>query len=400
MEQYYQVEDFQEYKDVFKSKGDSIDALVENLNRIISTNEQVCDMYICMSYMYHKNKNIYNQSERLLKSEIAPIIYIYFKFLLLDAEIKDLYYNTIILRLNNLIHKLKKGSSVSMSNLFYTTDDFVQEEPLENIMTEIYEINNNDTILYFMNHTNALNEYTRLDVTKLNNIDYRSDFYVTEGFYEKFTHVYSMFDNIKCIYHLNYYMSNVLEYQSMLNEGETSISSKEDYMRRFYKNTDKFIRLYNYSNNNTTKDLADYDDIPTDKIILNRHPDIIISDSAGRSKYVRKLFNLIFECPMHSNHMFYTPFRNLIDKKYNYKTLYPNDEYKIYECIHIYNISNQIFHKLRTRYKSYFKTKLYGNLDYINYIYNKYKEVNELKELNEYLKHVIDTHHFNKRIKY
>lgn len=275
----YTIEDFAEYEQIFKSKGESIGSLVENLNCIISTNNEVCDMYICMNY-FSKYK-------------------------------------------------------------------------------------------------------------KLNNIDYRNDFFVTEQFYEKYLFIVWMFETIPFTYNFVYYMSNTPEYQSMLKEDEISITSREDFMRRFESNTDKFIRLYNFINNDgdICIPIHNYDTIPTDKIILNRNPDILY---INKIKFVNDFMCLIFDSPFTIYNCVYKSFKKVLNK-YNYNNLYPNNEYKmmIIEII-----------DLKKRYKSYFKSKLYGNLDFINFLYNKYTHIVEIKELTDYLEEIIKKHHFNKKIKY
>lgn len=386
----YQIEDFAEFEQILKSKGDLIASLVENLNSIISTNNEVCDMYICMNY-FSKYKNIYTHIQRILKSDIGKLIYIYFKFLLLDDEVKENVYNKFILRISNLLHYFLT-KQYSEHKLFYNTnDENFDKLTLIDMMSEIYDIHNDDTLLNFMDYTNAYNEYVRLDIEKLQNIDYRNDFYVTEQFYEKFTFIVWMFDTIPFTYNFVYYMSNTPEYQSMLREGETSIQSKEDFMRRFQSNTDKFIRFYNYIQNDgdICIPIQDYDKISTDKIILNRNPDILLTNE-NKTQFVNDLICIIFESPFTTYRDFYNSLKKVLIK-FNYNNLYPNNEYKMM-------IKDEI--DLKKRYKSYFKSKLYVNLDFINFIHDKYKHIVELKELTDYLEEIIKKHHFNKIIKY
>jgi len=384
----YTIEDFAEYEQIFISKGESIGSLVENLNSVISSDKEVCDMYICMNYL-SKYKNIYKHLQRILKSDLCKYIYLYFKFLLLDDEVKENVYNQIILRISNLLHYFLKEQYTEHKLFYNTNEENFYKLTLIDIMSEIYDINNDDTLLNFMDNTNAFNEYVRLDIEKLQNIDYRNDFYVTEQFYEKFTFIVWMFDTIPFTYNFVYYMSNTPEYQSMLNDGEISITSKEDFMRRFESNTDKFIRLYNFINNDGDIfiPIHNYDTIPTDKIILNRNPDILY---INKIKYVNDFMCLIFDSPFTIYNCEYKSFKKVLNK-YNYNNLYPNNEYKMM-------IIEQI--DLKKRYKSYFKSKLYGNLDFINFLYNKYKHIVEIKELTDYLEEIIKKQHYNKNIKY
>lgn len=388
MANYYQPNDFQEYEHLLDSK-DEIACIVHNLNKIISTQQEVCDMYICMSH-FMKYKSIHQKLKRFVKSDLAKDVYMYFKFLLLDDQVKDRYYETIIIPISNLLHYILKDH-FACNKLFYNGDtdsDF-------DFLSVIYDMNNDDTLLNFMDHTNARNEYQRLDEEKIRNIEYRPDFYLTDNFYEKFTFITWMFESIKFTYNFVYYMSNTPEYQSMLREGEISISSKEDFMRRYKSNTEKFIRLYNFIQNcGINISIQEYDTIPTNRIIIPTNkiiqdgtPDVLLT-SENVSLYVQKLIFLIFETPMHSNYIFYTPFNKFL-LKHNYN--YQSDNYKMI-------IKEDT--TLKKRFKSYFKSELYVSLDYINYIYSKYKNNSKMSEFTNYIYEILQTHHFNKMLKY
>lgn len=438
MEPAYQVEDFEEYESFFnkhfrnnvcnksvKSKKNIVSnpehsfihQFVDNLNYICSEKEEVCDMY-CLFSILRPYKHITDYLTYQIRGYPYHVVYLYLKFLLLDVERKQLIENYLN-RVSNILNYIKyQRKTINFLDDGIDRFDFPEEDKicLEEIMKEIYFIMNEDILMDFLDPYDAFKNYRRLDITKSENIEYRIDHYGNTNFLDKIRIPLLYSSNIIFLYNFNYYISNTPEYQSMCDDGETSINGLEDFLRRYRKNTDKFIKIYNFLYNfkyfQRNKDDIElfnrqYDNLPINSIVIidntRRFCQTVIeinsltNQDLFRYSVVTQLFKELFDVHMCENSSFYLYFDLLLNNTFKYKQRYPNDDYKMSFYIRPEKCIDTIFHQ---KYKSYFKSKLYNSLTFINNVYLKSLKEQSVQELKEFLEKVLITHHYHKSVKY
>jgi len=387
----YDYNDIDEYLQWFDDNNLFIDKnhLINSINYFCNENN-VCDFYFCMNYLFNKSMNSYNHCINYLqqRSGYYTAIYMYFKFLLLECN-KKIYYETLFDKI------------YSINVIIY---DKYNENNIYEFLDIVYDIINDDSINIFIDTKDIHNEYEKLDIQNCKNMHYNLEHYGTDIFIKRFVHTINTYHRIKYFHNLIYFFSNSPTYQSMTNENEI-INGKEDFKRRFDKNIDKLLdiwylfliyrdvynitneEIYNILINDNNKEYYTKKEfINIDKKLLFIKQNIIYTIILGYSKNITfQIFENDYEKQnLNDIYIYY------LNKHYHYNQLYTNDEYKVLKYIKYHLDENNI---LKIRYCN----NIQRNITYINYIsyiidiLNKNDNKNELYDFLLKIQNIYDT---------
>jgi len=363
MESYYHFNDFNEYiyNTFFTNKKHCIKLFVNNLNECIDNSDIKFDVLIVLNKLQITvNNHYYELLKHFIKyKDYNYIIYIYFKFLLLDNNDKDL--------LLEHIYKLNKLNNNNLNEL----------------VGQIYFYNNFDILNNFMDILDCNGHLEQLNVSKCSNIDnYNSKYNLfnenTIKIFEKFIYIYH---RLIFIYHFIYNISK--------DSDTNCINSKEDFIQRVYMNIDKFIVMKNFINiyyyqtvcNNIVLDRETIENIPGDILILNNCKFYL--DNEHKIFTCTELFIELINCSLdnftnkikcfllHYNNDIYINLHHIIYTTYNIID-------KLYDCINKQFVINKKYEYLHLIYK-----------DYIEYC-NSNKIIYEDCDFYVFLKKIID----------
>jgi len=412
MSQTYTFEDLQEYVPIFENREHPIDynKFIDDLNFVLSEQEQVCDFYVMMKQISTINPTFYKKIVTILnhKENNTLSIYLYFKFLLLDEETKVLFINKYFDAIE-LLHQSMDPSII----LKRKEDNF---QIFREHITSIYELVNDIVIDDFYDYTDNFNNYRQLDIEKIIQLTF-DERYMKEEFIQFFFTCSRTYFRMKMINKFIYYISDKTNIPT-LNEGEISITGSEDFYRRIIVNLDIFFILYNYlyivyggeiHRNNL-------DDISIKRIVSEipiNHRKILnykILNDIERLYYIRKMLHeMIFSVDLKPSYNSYLEesddiLRIFLRAKFEY-----NDKEDIYN-IFTYNRYNEVHSKiLFDKFISYRQSKLYkalNNIDLISCLIMGYdikdsEEILILKShLSDFLKNIVEEYNFMRFLYY
>lgn len=399
----YTIYDMTEYDTFLQSIGVDKSQFIEHLNIVTNPNSQLCDFNAMLSYISDIDEYSFKYIVSSLNSDpiFYRIWYIYFKFLLLDDEIKDNFYK-------NYIHKL-----ISVNNLLHLGNTR-NKENWNIILKVIYElVNVNEPLQIFMDCNDNYGQYKRLDISKKHNIVYKKNKYIDNFILDAFQDVVENFDLVHFCHNIIYCISDKYGYIKIENS-----NGFVDFEQRFHSNIDNFIIAWNAitityfeicGKDITIQDKA-IQKIPIDKMgCCNKFGyydgrkivDINIED---RYMVMTYLFEEIFLISHTSfNKRFDDQFRFYLERVLKYDI--QEDRYKLY----YYRFNNchteqKIEFKLEERYTNYVQSNLVKGLDYIYcHIYSKLININldeNLIELKIYIKKILDEFNYEKLIRF
>jgi len=387
----HKVEDFSQCNKFFKMdkikvvkfyqplKEIEVGTFVQHLN--IITEHQNCSDYTKMiTYLFKIGKA--SLIKQIIDSKIFDnfnykkfvnfkVVYLYFKFLLLEPEKKDKIFNTYISEIPNL----KK-------NLFNFS--------FQQIIQCIYKYMNDEFLENFMDCFDVKNEYVPLNTQEMSFIEYNKDKYLTLDFYFEFNKFVICFQKLKFLYNLNYCLSNMPSYQSMSEYECQVLSGMEDFCKRFHANSDKFIMLYNYRNYQyinckyitrlCSKELDSYvekiKEISCNDKIIGINTQITKQD---KEYCTRKLFYNLFDIIAVSEYVSFLELNLYIEKVIEYKKFFPSDDYKLLELVKKDPFDES--QKLKNLYDYTFDCNVFVSLLYL--LSNVYKKLLQIKSLNQ-----------------
>ena len=394
----YTLDDMIEYDDFLTHIGVNKSQFIDHLNIVTSLNSQLCDFNAMLSYVRDVDVYAFKYIMATLKQELDPIYYrvwyFYFKFLLLDDDIKDTIYTKYIEKL------------VSVSFIF---ESFTSKEFWDNILQIFYELVNDDHLQIFMDSKDNTGQYKRLDLSKKDNIKYKMDTYIDNYQLDVFHEVIVNFDNVHFFVNLVYCISDKYGYQKIENS-----NGLIDFQQRFHSNIDKFIIAYNsmtifyYSIHH--KNMLEEDEevlitnIPTDNV-WNSINDYRIGkkrDLVKETKYdiVRCLFDsFLMVLPKKFNRENADIFIFYLKRVLKYDI--NEDRYKLYYTKYsIYNFHTEF----EERYNNYLQSELVRGLDYLNSrVYSKLMNINideNCKELKTFLEKIFEEFNYQKLIRF
>lgn len=396
----YTFDDFSEYDTFLNSIHVDKSEFVDSINVVTDPNSQLCDFNAMLSYISGAYNSIYiNILSSLKKDPIYyKVSYFYFKFLLLDNEPKDLFYTTYIRKLVNFnkieIHKRTKQ----------TWDEILQY---------FYEITNDDTLNNFMDCYDNYGQYKRLDISKIENIHYKSDLYIYNSistnihgcglpFYAFMLYCIENYYYAHFCHNLTYCISDKYGYDKIDNS-----NGFIDFCQRFHSNIDNFIIAWNgmtityYKLNGKNKTESKVEriiqNIPTCRrgvIRKNGHNFMVLIEESDKYKVINELFRDILLSPKYT-----------FDRKYKEQFLFyltkvlkydiDEDKYKLY----YYKFSiNNYYIELEKRYKN---TSFLNRLQFINdKVYTRLIDNSDkiLEELKTFIERIFVKFNYHKLI--
>lgn len=231
------VEDFIEYKIFFEKNGIDIQEFVLHLN--IVTEYKTCglvsDYTKVMIHLFKMGQSRFLKEITNVKVfNNYKILYLYFKFLLLEPKEKEKIYKEYI----TFIIELKES-------IMPTINEEIKMSSWQKIMENIYRYMNDECIEKFMDCF-INKEYVQLNTQDMSFTEYNKEYFLTNKFFFKFNIFVLTHQMLHFIYNLNYCLSNTPTYKSMQEYEGQILSGTQDFCKRFNENIDKFIILYNY----------------------------------------------------------------------------------------------------------------------------------------------------------
>lgn len=262
-EQVYNEQDFQEYKSYFESQGTNIVDFVQDINDIIQHENLQTDLVSLLNELERINPSMTTKELRIFQkdypSHMQIEIYIYLKFLLLENEKKD-----------NFI-KLSKCIAF-VDNLLISKRSDLKEAELILFLKYFYKFMNCDELTDFMDITNTYGQYISLDTSKMNNMLYKKEEYISPSIFCYFVKFSNLYNRSRLLYKLIYLLSNETIY----------INAVEDFVLRFHEQCiDKFVIMSNfiecvyprhYDLNLNYKDVSRFSCIEEEQYILSNIP--------------------------------------------------------------------------------------------------------------------------------
>lgn len=399
MAEYYQVSDFDEYKSIF-SDYTTLSDFVNSLNYCVSEEREneICDFMMVLTTLQEKSHLLYDELIDLIRTDNKNTlsVYLYMKFLLIDEEKQQI-----------ILNKFKDIQNVCrtiLSRVFRKTN--------EELMRLIFTIVEDDILDDFMSHQDMFNNYRRLDLTNLHSIAERND--LTRKKMRTIVIHSREYFRIKFVYKLVYFVSDKNN-TKCLEDNENSISPLDDFIRRFNKNSDTYIILWNYiyciygefklhldSNVVIEDDLKEIiDKIPIDKNISNQQ----IFSTEQRDMYIQRLIlDIIISSDNISNNTFNNTYENdnlPLRLFMKYKLYYQDDDYCLFKSLNYYISHTMILYE---KYIKYTNSNLFQNLNKIYEVTmlidkcNEFVEKDKLVELRDYLQNILTHYYYKKNI--
>jgi hypothetical protein len=396
MTEYYNISDFEKFKDIIKYP--SLESFVSNLNYVIEENRinDVCDYMIVMKEVFKLQNKLYHilRCNMNMYNNNTLGVYTYLKFILLDITEQrafiDKYFNKCF-----LISKMLENS-VEIEEILKITFELVEDDYL------------NDFIDYKDNYS----EYRKLNINNLDRINNINIDYVENEFIIEFITNIRIISNCKFLVNLIYYISDINN-TKIVKKDEISITTLENFMRRFNYNKDIYMILYNFINNynnilviyKNEQFLKDHiSKIPYNRLYNNEN----ILNEKSKNHYIKILINSILNYRIINDNI-YSDCRififnismicEFLSLKYNYDKF--KDEYKICSTMDFNKRNSDI---LYIRYYNYFESKLYKSLELlfnvIRILTMEKVKNQDIIELHDYLKHILEIYNYDKFFNY
>lgn len=227
-EQVYYEQDFQEYISYFESQGTNIGDFVQDINDIIQHENLQTDLVSLLNELERINPYMTTKELRIFQkdypSHMQIEIYIYLKFLLLENEKKD-----------NFI-KLSKCIAF-VDNLLVSKRSDLKEAEIILFLKYFYKFMNCDELTDFMDITDTYGQYINLDTSKMNNMLYKKDEYISPSIFSYFVKFSNLYNRSRLLYNLIYILSKETD----------AINAVEDFVLRFNEQCiDKFVIMSNF----------------------------------------------------------------------------------------------------------------------------------------------------------
>lgn len=397
----YTIHDLSEYNTFLHSMHVDKTEFIDNLNIVTSSDSQLCDFNAMLSYVRDIDKYSFKYIVSSLNRETKyyRIWYLYFKFLLLDDDIKDTFNETYI---KKFIH---------MNGLF-DSDNGDYKEDWNDILQLFYKLVNDDNLQSFMDINDNYGQYKRLDLSKKHNIVYKKDIYIDNHMLDVFEDSVENFDLAHFCYNIIYCISDKYGYDK-IEQSNGFI----DFQQRFHSNIDKgqyiimwnsmSITYFSICGRNKSEQEKMIENIPIDKMgCLSRYGNfngdkVVKLNQNERYKLVSDLFREIFLSSSNKfNEIYDDLFRFYLERVLKYDI--QEDKYKLfYYRYNSYN-DNKIEFILEKRYKNYLQSKLVKGLDYLNSrVYSLLLNINldeNLKELKIFIEKILDEFNYHNLI--
>ena len=175
----YNEQDFQGYISYFESQGTNIVDFVQDINEIIQHENLQTDLVKLLNELERINPYMTTKELRIFQKDYPSHmhmqieIYIYLKFLLLENEKKD-----------NFI-KLSKCIAF-VDNLLISKRSDLKEAELILFLKYFYKFMNCDELTDFVDITNTYGQYISLDTSKMNNMLYKKEEYISPSIFSYF----------------------------------------------------------------------------------------------------------------------------------------------------------------------------------------------------------------------
>lgn len=397
----YEIADFQELESVIRYP---MKDFVDILNYVVDdeAQDELCDFYIVMKHLRKVNKTIFDYILNFFTNNEnnTLCLYIFLKFLLLD-EVEQIEFVNKYFHQNNLLIELHK------KNL-----------PIKDILKDVFEFVEDDYLNNFLDYRDNYSQYRPLNIKNLKNIDKANINYMNKKFIKRFVLNIRIILRCNFVYKLIYLISDMNKTQT-LKEGESSITTYEDFIRRFEYNIDEFAIMYyyNYSHRYTMR----VNSAVKQRIkewIQQISGEVLLLNTEEKYDKIRNILYKMIDID-NSNYTSIQAFNgfheicpyfidNFLLIKYDYN-LNTQDDYKLFSTITYNKIHSDILHK---RYRMYFKSVLYRSLVLISDVYKslythnirRSTEINEydrkVLDFEEYLEKILKTYHFERNFSY
>jgi hypothetical protein len=393
----YEIADFQELQSYIEYP---IKEFVDLLNYVVEdeTQNELCDFYIVMNHLRNVNKPIFDYVFNFfLNSENNTFsLYIFLKFLLLDEEEQTQFVNKYFTQ-NKLLIDLHNRN--------------IRELPVQDFLKEVFEFAEDDYLNNFLDYQDNYLQYRPLNIKNLKNIDKANINYMDKQFIKRFVLNIRIIIRCKVVHKLIYLISSKNKTQT-LKEGETSITTYEDYIRRFENNIDDFMELYYYFMGNL-KLIYSTEHQRVRQWIQQFSKDILLVKKEDKyDKIIEVLYKIIdidYSCYTSNitfnGYLEISPYfmNNFLLIKYDYNCN-THDDYKLFSTIQFNKTHSDILHK---RYKGYFKSVLYRSLVLISDVHTNLAEIVKMREqdknimeFEQFLEKIFKTYHFERHFKY
>jgi hypothetical protein len=379
MTQHYQVSDFEEFKQYIKY---SIDTFVFHLNHLVDEEnlKKVCDFMIIMQKIKKSHKHVFDLLTQYMNSfdNNTLEIYIYLKFLLLDTS-----------------------DQISFVEKYFNKIKILKEmnESMEKILETMFQLSEDDFLNNFFDYQDNYAQYRPLHVLNIDNINKLSITFTREDFIRLFILNIRWFFSCKYIIKLIYYISEMNKTQ-LLKQNETSLTSLEDFLRRFEYNRDTFMVLCSfYSYITPIRVMACQKKEILQSIVENMSPNKYYGENnilteKQRMDYIKMLVkNLLCDCVIGRDNKMVELFLSL---KYGYAV--DADEYNIFSTYKYNQTHSDI---LRRKYNMNLNSHLTRSLRCVSNVrYFLKKEISDnMKDKNvtdfyNYLENLLNLYHY------
>ena len=418
MATYYDTTDFEIYEPYF-DEDISIEKFVESINYVSDETNgdktlEVCEFMEFMKKIKEVNNTLFNSLINLMKTKENNTlsVYIYLKFLLLSIEEKEKFM-TYIDRLQELNGNFE----------YQCPADILTHKPLDVVLRMMFEIYDDTYFNDFIDYKDTFGEYRKLDMSSYYNFADCNPDYMKQDFINIFVESIRFFLRTKIVIQFIYLISDKNQ-TKILNEGETSITSVEDFIRRFYKNIDTFTIFYNFNSikldvNASSQELKQFvSQISCSKVIKEKnsteYKDCNMKEILFYIRYnLLGGFLLKHLRHYHSKPNCYNSWDEMYNKstqmfltiKYDYDIT--EDSYNIFRYLNYNKTHSDLLFK---RYNEYFKSKLYQSLNHIHILKAKLADVTtcykfmisqkEREDLYQFLYHLLATYNYSRFFRY
>jgi len=392
----YEIADFQELKDYIEYP---IKEFVDLINYVVDdeAQDELCDFYIVMNHLRNVNKPVFDYVFNFfVNTENNTLsLYIFLKFLLLDEEEQTQFVSKYFTQ-NQLLIDLHNRN--------------IRELPVQDFLKEVFEFAEDDYLNNFLDYQDNYLQYRPLNIKNIKKINNANINYMDKQFIKRFVLNIRIIIRCKVVHKLIYLISSKNKTQT-LREGETSITTYEDYIRRFENNIDDFMELYHYFMGNL-KLIYSTEHQRVRQWIQQFSKDILLvkkEDKYDRVKEVLyKIIDIDYSCYTSNitfnGYLEISPYfiNNFLLIKYDYNCN-TQDDYKLFSTIQFNKIHSDILHK---RYKGYFKSVLYSSLVLISDVHINLAEIvkmsedKNIMEFEQFLEKIFETYHFERHFKY
>lgn len=396
-----QSEDFLEYQGFFEKNDIDLKEFVQHLN-------VVCEYKKC-NYIHDYTKiiiELHKIGETEFIKKITDlkvfsnfkVLCLYFKFLILEPEQKDKFFNEYIVNISYLRYHVLPTKYKGLKD--------VEMWSWNKIMQEIYRYMNDDFLEKFMDCLDSKDEYKPFHIQDTQNIEYDRQKYLDGYFYFHFYIFVLTYQTLQFIYNLNYCLSNTPMYQSMQEYDGQIVGDMQDFCKRFEACIDKYIIFfhyiyYQYNRNNRVyisdmcaEEVDSYVEfilnISSDKILSVRGEGLLEATKEIKEHSIRILFNCLLEYSHSGENLIKSKELTIyLDKVMKYKKYYPLDEYKLSELVKYDPFETS--RKFKNLHDSFFSSDTYKSLLYLlNNVYHKLHITESLNKEETELKHYLE----------